>query len=636
MKTKKTKPVVLSLEKNPGKFPIIGIGASAGGLEALEQLLGNVPENSGMAYVVIQHLDPTQKGMLPELLQRISRMKVYQVEDRMKVQPNCVYVIPPNKSMSILKGVLYLFEPIEARGMRLPIDFFLRSLADDQKKFAIGIILSGMGSDGSIGIGAIKEKNGIVMVQEPETAKFDSMPRNAINSGLVDVVAPPHEIHLKSIEFLKHVPVVKADRNVGKKNKSALEKIIILLRTHTGNDFSLYKKNTVYRRIERRMGVHKIDKINSYVHFLQENPKEVHILFKELMIGVTNFFRDPLVWEKLKETIIPAKVGKHQTGSTIRAWIPGCSTGEEAYSLAIVFKEVVEKINPHGGFTLQVFATDLDNDAIETARKGIFPANIEADVSPKRLSRFFTKTDDGYRINTEIRETIVFAQHNIIMHPPFTNIDIISCRNLLIYLDPELQKKLLGLFFYSLNPEGILLLGNSETLGSQSHLFTPENSGLKIYKRSNSSLNPELFDFPSSFSRSKLTINENKVPDKPIMNIQTLVDQLLLNQFSPAGVLVNETGDILYISGRTGKYLEPAVGKANLNIFAMLRPGFQNDFAIAFRRVVMKKEAVILHNVKIGTNGSTITINVTIQWINKPEALFGKILIIFTDVAKTC
>ncbi|QGY46117.1 PAS domain S-box protein [Maribellus comscasis] len=635
MKTEKTEPVVSSLKKNQEKFPIIGIGASAGGLEALEQLFGEVPENSGMAYVVIQHLDPTHKGMLPELLQRVSKNKVFQVEDKMKVKPNCVYVIPPNKSMSILKGLLYLFEPIEARGMRLPIDFFLRSLADDQRDSAVGIILSGMGSDGSIGIGAIKEKNGIAIVQEPETAKFDSMPRNAINSGLIDVVAPPNEIHSKLIEFLDHVPVVKTDRIIGKDSKSALEKIIIILRTHTGNDFSLYKKNTVYRRIERRMGVHKIDQINSYVHFLQENPDEVHILFKELMIGVTNFFRDTLVWEKLKEKVIPAKVGKHQPASTIRVWIPGCSTGEEAYSLAIVFKEVAEKINPYGGFSLQVFATDLDNDAIETARKGIFPVNIEADVSPKRLSRFFTKTDDGYRINNEIRETIVFAQHNIIMHPPFTNIDIISCRNLLIYLDPELQKKLLGLFFYSLNAEGILLLGNSETLGTQSHLFTPEYSSLKIYKRGNSNLNPELFDFPSSFSRSKLTVNENKIPDKPIMNIQTHVDQLLLNQFSPAGVLVNENGDILYISGRTGKYLEPAVGKANLNIFAMLRPGFQNDFAIAFRRVVMKKETVILHNVKIGTNGSTIALNVTIQWVNKPEALFGKVLIIFTDVAKT-
>lgn len=638
MKTKKTTKAVPSTKKdsttNATRFPIVGIGTSAGGLEALEQLLANVPDNSGMAYVVIQHLDPTQKGMLPELLQRISKMKVVQVKDRLMVQPNCVYVIPPNKSMSILKGTLYLFEPIEARGLRLPIDFFLRSLADDQKEFAIGIILSGMGSDGSIGIGAIKEKNGIIMAQQPDSAKFDSMPRNAINTGFVDVVASPQEIYLKLTEFLQHVPVIKLDREVGKNSKSALEKIIILLRAHTGNDFSLYKKNTVYRRIERRMSVHKIEKINSYVHFLQKNPKEVHILFKELMIGVTNFFRDPLVWDKLKETIIPAKVDKHRTASTIRAWIPGCSTGEEAYSLAIVFKEVMEQINPHGGFTLQLFATDLDNEAIETARKGFFPVNIEADVSPKRLSRFFTKTDDGYRINTEIRETIIFAHHNIIMHPPFTNIDFISCRNLLIYLDPELQKKILGLFFYSLNPDGILLLGNSETLGSQSHLFTVENSGMKIYKRGDAGMNPELFDFPSSFSRSKMTSYDNKAPEKPIMNIQTLVDQLLIQQFAPAGVLINENGDILYVSGRTGKYLEPAVGKANMNIFAMLRPGFQNDFAIAFRKVITKREAVILHNVKIETNGIIITINVNIHWINKPEALFGKILVIFTDVAK--
>ena len=639
MKTKETKPTPQSIKKDSTAkttlFPIIGIGASAGGLEALEQLLRNIPDNSGMAYVVIQHLDPTQKGMLPELLQRTSKMEVFQAKDRMKVQPNCVYVIPPNKSMSILKGALYLFEPAEVRGMRLPIDFFLRSLADDQKEYAVGIILSGMGSDGSLGIGAIKEKNGIVIVQEPITAKFDSMPRNAINSGFADVVAPPQEIYLKLTEFLNHVPTVKLDKDAGENSKSALEKIIILLRTHTGNDFSLYKKNTVYRRIERRMSVHKIDEINSYVHFLQKNPKEVHILFKELMIGVTNFFRDPLVWEKLKEKVIPEKVSKHQTGTPIRAWVSGCSTGEEAYSLAIVFKEVIEQINPHGGLILQIFATDLDNDAIETGRKGIFPINIESDISPKRLKRFFTKIDDGYRINTEIRESIVFAQHNIIMHPPFTNIDFISCRNLLIYLDSELQQKLLGLFYYSLNPDGILLLGNSETLGSQSHLFTPENSSLKIYKRVNSIQNPALFDFPSSFSRLKMTNNENIAKDKPIVNIQTLVDQLLLHQFSPASVLVNENGDILYISGRTGKYLEPAVGRANFNIFAMLRQGFQNDFAIAFRKVITKKETVILHKVKISTNGDSVIVNVNIHWINKPEALFGKILIIFTDIAKT-
>ena len=638
LKAKETEPTKQPKNIDPAKnttpFPIIGIGASAGGLEALEKLLGSVPNDSGMAYVVIQHLDPTKKGMLPELLQRISKMEVLLAENTMQVQPNCIYVIPHNKSMSILKGALYLFEPTEVRGMRLPIDFFFRSLADDQAEYAIGIILSGMGSDGSIGIGAIKEKNGIVLVQDPVTAKFDSMPRNAINSGFVDVIAPPQEIYLKLTDFLSHIPVVRSDQHTEKINRSALDRIIILLRTHTGNDFSLYKKNTVYRRIERRMSVHRIDTINSYVHFLQDNPKEVHILFKELMIGVTSFFRDPLVWEKLKETVIPEKVGKHQSTKTIRAWIAGCSTGEEAYSLAIAFKEVIEQVNPHGGITLQIFATDLDIDAIEAARKGVFPINIEADISPKRLSRFFTKLDDGYRLNTEIRESIIFAQHNIILHPPFTSIDFISCRNLLIYLDPELQAKLLGLFYYSLTPDGILLLGNSETLGAQGHLFTPVNSSLKIYKRVNSMQNPDLLDFPSSFSRIKMTNSENKVTDKPIMNIQTLADQLLLHQFSPASVLVNENGDILYVSGRTGKYLEPAVGKANFNIFAMLRQGFQNDFAFAFRKVITKKETVTLHNVKIGANGSRLTLNVTINWINKPEALFGKVLIVFTDVAQ--
>ena len=474
MKPGKRKSIITSKEKishpDTGQFPIVGIGASAGGLEALEQFLGNVPENSGLAYVIIQHLDPTQKGMLPELLQRITKMRVFQVKDRMPVKPDCVYVIPPNKSMSVLKGVLYLFEPVEARGLRLPIDFFLRSLADDRQDRSIGLILSGMGSDGSAGLRAIKEKNGIVMVQEPATAKFDSMPRNAIDSVLADIVAPAGELPGRLLDFLKHIPVLKSDQDIEIKDKSSLEKIIILLRTYTGNDFSLYKKNTVYRRIERRMGIHQIEKISSYVHFLQENPKEVDILFKELMIGVTNFFRDSLVWEKLKKTVIPDIISNQQAGSVLRAWIPGCSTGEEAYSLAIVYKEAIEKINPHGGFSLQIFATDLDNEAIDTARKGIFPSNIAADVSANRLNRFFIATDDGYRVNSEIREMVVFAQHNIIMHPPFTRIDILSCRNLLIYMDPELQKKLLRLFYYSVNPEGIILLGSSETLGTQSHL----------------------------------------------------------------------------------------------------------------------------------------------------------------------
>lgn len=617
---------------SPAKFPIVGIGASAGGLEALEHFLGNVPEKCGMAFVVIQHLDPTQKGMLPELLQRITKMEVVPVKDRLKVKPNCVYVIPPNRSMSVFKGMLHLFEPLESRGLRLPIDFFLRSLADDQEELGIAVILSGMGSDGSAGILAIKEKNGIVMVQDPSTAKYDSMPGHAIDSGLVDIVAPAHLLPGRLVEFLRHIPEVKADLEKEIKDKSSLEKIIILLRNYTGNDFSLYKKNTVYRRIERRMGVHKIDKISSYVHLLQENPKEGNILFKELMIGVTSFFRDPAVWEKLREGVFPGILREQPQNTTLRAWIPGCSTGEEAYSLAIIFKEALEKTHQPSGISLQIFATDLDNEAIDTARKGFFPTNIISEVSSDRLARFFIKTEDGYRVKTEIREMIVFAQHNIVMHPPFTRINFLSCRNLLIYVDPELQRKLLGMFYYSLNPDGILLLGSSETLGAQSHLFTPVETKLKIFRRSSANFLPELSDFPSSFSRTKFNATENQVPVNPGFNIQTLADQLLLKQYSPAGVLVNENGDIIYISGRTGKYLEPAVGKANLNIFAMLREGLREEFPAAFRKAIMKREAVVLHDIRVGTNGGTQALNLTIQWIDKPGLLYGAVLIVFTDL----
>ncbi|MDF1547180.1 MAG: chemotaxis protein CheB [Bacteroidales bacterium] len=621
-----------SLKKETKQFPIVGIGASAGGLEAIEQFLENANADSGMAYVVIQHLDPTQKGMLPELLQHVTKMKVYQVTDHLIVEPNCVYVIPPNKTMSVLNGELRLFKPVEARGLRLPIDFFLNSLADQHHEFAVGVILSGMGSDGTIGIGSIKEKHGIVMVQDPTTAKFDSMPRNAIDSVQVDIVAPANELPVLLHDLFKHKPIEKSVQTIDYKNQSALDKIITILRNRTGNDFSMYKKNTVYRRIERRMQIHKINKITAYVDFLKENPKEVDILLKELLIGVTNFFRDPLVWEKLTDTVIPDKLEKLKEGSTLRAWVAGCSTGEEAYSLAIAFKEALAKKNPHGGISLQIFATDLDNEAIETARKGVFHADIAAHVSEKRLSRFFVKIDDGYRINSEIREMLVFAKHNIIQHPPFTKIDFLFCRNLLIYIDTELQKKILGLFYYSMSPNGTMVLGSSESLGSQGHLFEPIDSKLKIYARTVTSAIPNLIDFPSSFSHSRIEPTESQDVVSSHKNIQALADQMLLEHFSPPGVLVNVNGDIVYISGHTGKYLEPAVGKANLNIFAMLREGLQSEFLVAFRRVVMKKEAVVLRNMKTNSHDETKTINIEIQWLDKPAPLKGLVMIIFKDV----
>ena len=637
MKTNKLKAVVPIKKKISNKidineFPIIGIGASAGGLEALEQFFGNMPKNNGMAFIVIQHLDPTHVGIMPELLQRITSMNVLQASDGLKVKPNYVYVIPPNKSMSLLNGALHLFDPIELRGLRLPIDIFFRSLADDRQEKSIGIILSGMGSDGSLGLKAIKEKNGVVLVQEPTSAKFDSMPRSAIEAVNADVVAPAEGLPTKLIDFLKYIPAISTEHEIENKDKSNLDKIIILLREQSGHDFSLYKKNTLFRRIERRKGVHQIDKIQNYVRFLQENPKEIEILFKELLIGVTSFFRDTAVWEKLKNNILPELVNNLPDGYIMRAWVTGCSTGEEAYSLAIIFREVIEKIKKRKSITLQIFATDLDHDAIEIARRGVFSSNIVADVSPERISRFFTIEGENYRVNTPIREMVVFAPQNVIKDPPFTKLDILTCRNMLIYMEPELQKKLMMLFNYSLNPNGIMLLGTAETLGSYNEGFVELDAKLKIFKRSINVSSPELIDFPSSFHHKKAVEKRDKIQTIVVENIQTVADQILLQRFAPASVLVNDKGDIVYITGRTGKYLEPVAGKANWNIYAMAREGLRHELPAAFRKAMQNFDAVILRNIKIGTNGGTQYIDVTIQRIETPDAIKGMIMIVFTDV----
>jgi two-component system CheB/CheR fusion protein len=646
MKTKAKKEIVKEanvaiskVKKHPitgiNDFPIVGIGASAGGLEALEQFFKNMPDKTGMAFVVIQHLDPNHVGIMPELLQRITPMKVHQATEGLKVKTNNVYVIPPNKSLSLLHGTLHLFEPIESRGLRLPIDVFFRSLADDMGEKSIAVILSGMGSDGSLGLKAIKEQNGVVLVQEPSTAKFDGMPSSACNSVIADVIAPADELAVKMIEFLKYIPVAKDDSLIDSKNHSSLDKIIILIREQSGHDFSSYKKNTLIRRIERRKGIHQIEKIQNYVRFLQENPKEVEILFKEILIGVTSFFRDPNVWEKLKESILPKLMEKLPNGYIMRAWVPACSTGEEAFTLAIIFKEAMEKVRKHKNLTLQIFATDLDNDAIEHARKGFFSSNIVADVSPERLSQFFSFTHNGYTVNPSIREMIVFANQNIIKDPPFTKLDILSCRNMLIYMEPDLQQKIMSLFNYSLNPGGILVLGTAETLGNLKEGFEELDSRLKIFKRTVTPVTPDLIDFPSSFySKKKLNIEEKKVP-KVTENIQTLADQILLQRFAPPSVLVNSSGDIIYITGRTGKYLEPVAGKANWNIHAMVRDELRNELPPAFRKALQNFDPVVLRNIKVGSNGGTQFVNVTVQRLESPDSIRGMIMIVFTDVPES-
>jgi two-component system CheB/CheR fusion protein len=626
LKPKKQKISVLH------NFPIVGIGASAGGLEALEQFFKNMPKDSGMAFVVVQHLDPTHKDIMSELLQRTTDMKVTQVIDHLQVKPNYVYVIPPNKSMSILNGYLHLFEPAELRGLRLPIDIFFHSLADDQQEKSIGIILSGMGSDGSLGLKAIKEKNGMVLVQDPQTSKFDGMPNSAIASVTVDILAAANELPAKLVSLLKYNPATRQKPVVDEKSKSNLEKIVILIRTQTGHDFSFYKKNTLFRRIERRMGIHQIDKIANYVRFLQENPKELDILFKELLIGVTNFFRDTAVWEKLKEKILPDLFNELPNGHVLRIWITGCSTGEEAYSLAIVFKEVFEKIEHSKNLTFQIFATDIDKDAIEIARKGVYYANIVANVSPERINKFFLSNESKFSVNKTIREMVVFAPHDLIKDPPFTKLDLLLCRNLLIYMESELQKKLINLFHYSLNTGGLMLLGSAENINSQEMLFTEIDKKLKIYKRTVTPVEIEKMDFPISLSLANKRKQKGFTPAKVALNIQTFADQLLLQRFAPASVLINQEGDILYITGRTGKYLEPSAGKANMNIFAMAREGLRNELMSAIRKSKQNYEPIVLRNIKIGDTSATQFVDVTFQQTEKPVEFKGTIIIVFSDV----
>lgn len=611
-------------------FPIVGIGASAGGLEALVQFFEQVPPACGMAFVVVQHLDPTQKGMMPELLQRATAMKVTQVTDRIRVRPGHVYVIPPNRDLSILHRTLHLLAPAAPRGLRLPIDFFFRSLAEDQQQRSVGIILSGMGGDGTLGLRAIKEKAGVTLVQDPATAKFDAMPRSAIEAGLADIVAPAGQLAGRLAAYRQHRPRIgKTGPPLEGNVRSALEKIVILLRTHSGNDFTLYRRSTLDRRVEHRMGIHRIGKIDAYIRYLQENPQELDILFKELLIGVTRFFRDPQAWQQLAKTIPPLLAGR-APGGTLRAWVAGCSTGEEAYSLAILLTEALQRAKPANHVALQIYATDLDKDAIARARQGLFPENISADVSPARLSQFFVKEAGGYRVNKQIRAAVTFASQNLIMDPPFTKLDLLSCRNLLIYLTPELQRKLFPLFHYCLNPRGVLFLGSAESIGGFTGLFTPLAIKERIFRRTETAPAGSQLDFPAVFAPSSMERSDApQAAQRPVPSLQSLADQLIQARFAPPAVLVNERGDILYISGRTGHYLEPAAGKANWNVIAMAREGLRYPLADALQKARRKKAAITVRGIKAGADARPV--DLLVQVLDEPGELRDMALIVFSD-----
>lgn len=605
-----------------GRFPVVGIGASAGGLAAFETFFSNMPADTdpGMAFVLVQHLAPDHKSILSDLIRRYTRMKVFEVKDGMKVEPNCAYIIPPGHDMAFLGGVLQLLKPTAPRGQRLPIDFFFRSLAQDQRERAIGIVLSGTGSDGTLGVRAIKGEGGMIMAQDPSSTEYDGMPWSAIATGLVDYELPPEAMPAQLIAYVSRIfgklgmpPAVGEARA-----ESALKKIFVLLRSQTGHDFSGYKPSTIHRRIERRMAVHQIETMDGYVSFVQTTPAEVDALFRDMLIGVTNFFRDPEAFRALEEKVIPKLFAGRPADSLIRVWSSGCATGEEAYSLAILMAEHQEALKR--SFRVQVFATDIDSAAIAQARTGLYPASIAADISPERLARFFSAEPDGgtYRVHKSIRDMLVFSEQDVIKDPPFSKLDLICCRNLLIYMGTELQKKLIPLFHYALNPGGFLFLGTSETVSEFAELFTAIDRKLKLYQRREDIrgaqraalgrfLTAMAADVPVQAARVR-PAGVGKLP------LRELTEQALLQEVVPAAALVSANGDILYLHGRTGLYLEPAPGEAGVNnILKMAREGLRGDLARALHKVAADRKTVRCPNVQVKTNGHFTTCSITVR-----------------------
>ena len=623
-----------NMQRKSASF-IVGIGGSAGALGVFEKFFQHLPDDTGMAFVLVPHLDPTRKGLMPELLQNYTKMKVEQVNDGINVEPNHVYVIAPNRDLAILNGRLQLLEPQAPRGLRLPIDFFLRSLAEDQGEKAACIILSGMGSDGTLGLKAIKDKLGLVLVQDPTTTEFNSMPNSAIATGLVDYILPAEDLAKKLIDYVKF-PVKLKPRPILATTTAAtaLQKIFLLLRTQIGHDFSYYKHSTIFRRLERRMNIHQIKDIRKYVRYLQQNPSEIEALFKELLIGVTGFFRDPAAFEILKAKVIPQLLKARPGEGQIRIWVIGCSSGEEAYSMAIIVQEALKSFRPKQKLKIQIFATDIDPRALEKARAGVYPANIVADVSPKRLAQFFDKHDNDYSVKREIREMVVFALHNVIKDPPFTKLDILCCRNLLIYMVPELQKKLIPVFCYSLNPAGILFLGPAESIGGFEQMFLSLNNRWKIFRRKETaSVYPEIpgqaMDFLRQAGKREPVIAKIAADER--IAIPEIAQKVLLEDYAPAFVVIDPKGSILYFGSKTGKYLEPAVGEASTNIISMAREGLGFAIDNALRQAVSQKKTVTVKDLKVKTNGTYQMINLLVRPFQKPERMQGLFMVVFED-----
>lgn len=616
-------------------FPIVGIGGSAGSFRSLEKFFTNISADTGLAFVIIMHLDPDHKGHLAELIQRFTPMPVVEAGDGMQVMPNHVYIIPPNKDIAIHNRKLLLLSPIKAHGLRQPIDYFLQSLAEDQRNKAVAIIFSGMGSDGETGVKMIKEKLGLTMVEDPQTAQYDSMPLASIATNHIDYVLSPEEMPLRLIQYLNH-PVmtenIAQQARSGSENSISIDKILMMLRSHTGHDFSMYKKSTITRRIDRRVAFHQLDDYQGYVDYLRENPQEITLLFNELLIGVTRFFRDEEAYASLKIRI-SALLSSKKHDESVRIWIAGCSTGEEAYSVAILFLEALQSSTKKKGPKIQIFATDLDPEAIETARSGQYYDNIAAYVSPERLKHHFVNKDGFYIVNKELREMIVFAQHNLIKDAPFTRLDLLCCRNLMIYFTSELQKKLIPVFHYSLNPHGILFLGPAETIGGFTDKFTAIDPKWKLFERKNNGTsNGKPVDFP--FQISKPQIHEIRIDEGASLSgkqsPQSAFNRILLENFSLPAVLINEKGDILYNNGKTGKYLELPSGEAVMNIHKMAKEDLRYALGNIIHQARSQNGIAEIPSIKFSENDQVRAVSIKAVLLHEAN-LQGLVLIIFED-----
>ncbi|MEG3436114.1 chemotaxis protein CheB [Pannus brasiliensis CCIBt3594] len=588
-------------------FPIVGIGASAGGLEAFTELLSHLPLDTGMAFVLVQHLDPDQKSLLSEILSRSTRLPVREVEDGMTVEPDRVYAIPSNTVMTIESGVLHL-RPRENRRISMSVDIFLSSLAADRGDRAIGVILSGADSDGSRGLDAIKAAGGITFAQSEDSARVSSMPNTAIATGHVDFILPPAEIAEKLAIISRHPyvtsPISAVPPAESPDGKDPLATIFGLLRAATRVDFTHYKHTTLKRRIFRRMALYRQERLEDYVRYLQENPAEVRALYQEILINVTSFFRDAGAFSALKQKVFPALTRGRSPEFPLRIWVAGCSTGEEAYSIAICLLEFLAR-QPRKP-PIQIFATDVSEDAIEKARLGIYSPNQVADVSPGRLQRFFTRVDGNYQINKSVRELCIFARQNLIGDPPFSRLDLISCRNVFIYFGASLQKKVLSLFHYGLVPEGFLLLGTSESAGETPDLFTPIDRKYKIYSKNPVSgrLNLDLLagNYPAPIAGDRSVAGEVSHDE---LELHTAADRIVLQQYAPVGAIVNADMEILQFRGQTGAYLEPSPGRASLNLLNMAREELRMELLTAFHQA--KQEGQVVHREVIATGNSNST-----------------------------